>query len=71
MITGDNKTVAEKIGNNLGIDTIISEVLPADKEKEVANIQKQNKKVAFVGDGINDSPALVKSDVRNCYRFRY
>lgn len=63
MITGDNKTVAETIGINLGIDKIISEVLPQDKEKEVSNLQKEGKKVAFVGDGINDSPALTKADV--------
>lgn len=63
MITGDNKAVAETIGNELGIDKVISEVLPQEKEKEVANLQKQGKKVAFVGDGINDSPALVKADV--------
>lgn len=63
MITGDNKIVAENIGRKLGIDKVISEVLPQDKEKEVENLQKQGKKVAFVGDGINDSPALVKSDV--------
>lgn len=52
-----------------GIDNIISDVLPQDKEKEVSKLQKQGKKVAFVGDGINDSPALVKADVRNCHRF--
>lgn len=63
MITGDNKIVAETIGNTLKINKVISEVLPQDKEKEVADLQKQGKKVAFVGDGINDSPALVKSDV--------
>lgn len=63
MITGDNKIVAETIGNKLGIDKVISEVLPQDKEKEVAKLQKRGKKVAFVGDGINDSPALVKSNV--------
>lgn len=63
MITGDNKIVAEAIGNELGMDKIISEVLPQDKEKEVAKLQAQGKKVAFVGDGINDSPALVKADV--------
>ena len=63
MLTGDNKIVAETIGNELGIDKVISEVLPQDKEKEVENLQKQGKKVAFVGDGINDSPALVKANV--------
>jgi len=63
MITGDNKIVAETIGKELGIEKIISEVLPQDKEKEVARLQNEGKKIAFVGDGINDSPALVKSDV--------
>lgn len=63
MLTGDNKIVAETIGNELGIDKVIAEVLPQEKEKEVANLQKKGKKVAFVGDGINDSPALVKADV--------
>lgn len=63
MLTGDNKIVAEQIGNQLGIDKVISEVLPQDKEKEVLILQNQNKKVAFVGDGINDSPALAKADI--------
>ena len=63
MITGDNKIVAQSIGERLGIDRIISEVLPQDKEKEVEKMQLNGKKVAFVGDGINDSPALVKADV--------
>lgn len=63
MLTGDNKIAAEAIGKSLNIDKIVAEVMPQDKEKEVENIQKQGKKVAFVGDGINDSPALVRSDV--------
>lgn len=63
MLTGDNKNVAKTIGESLEIDNIISEVMPQDKEKEVAKLQAKGKKVAFVGDGINDSPALVKSDV--------
>lgn len=63
MLTGDNRVVADTIGQKLGLDKVISEVLPQDKEREVARLQEQGKKVAFVGDGINDSPALVKADV--------
>lgn len=63
MITGDNKNVAESIGKNLEIDKVISEVMPQDKEREVTKLQASGKRVAFVGDGINDSPALVRSDV--------
>lgn len=63
MLTGDNKLAANAIGKVLNIDKIISEVMPQDKEKEVLKLQEQDKKVAFVGDGINDSPALARADV--------
>lgn len=63
MLTGDNKLAAETIGKTVGINNIISEVMPQDKEQEIVKLQNAGKKVAFVGDGINDSPALVRSDV--------
>lgn len=63
MLTGDNKQTAEGIGAGLELDDIIAEVLPQDKESVVANLQKQGKVVAMVGDGINDAPALVRADV--------
>lgn len=63
MITGDNEKTAEAIKNALNIDEKYAEVLPQDKEKEIKNLQKLEKKVLMVGDGINDAPALVRSDV--------
>ena len=63
MITGDNAKVADNIGRLSGVDRIISGVLPQDKEKEVRKIQENGKIVAFVGDGINDSPALTSADI--------
>lgn len=63
MLTGDNARTAQAVGRTLGVDEIISEVLPQDKERQVAQLQAQGKKVAMVGDGINDAPALVRADV--------
>lgn len=62
MLTGDNETVANTIAKELQIEKVVAEILPQDKEKEVSKLQEQGKKVAFVGDGINDSPALVRAD---------
>jgi len=63
MITGDSKTVAASVARRIGIDEVAAEVLPADKAAAVKNFQTGGKKVAMVGDGVNDAPALATSDV--------
>ncbi len=63
MLTGDNKSAAEFIGKKAGIDEIYSDLLPADKEKIIRSLQEKGERVAFIGDGINDAPALTSADV--------